>query len=184
MSNAKADRLHSSEFLNRIGDSRAEAEIAELRARTLRSQAIAKYIRRAVNAVKGWVAVRRSRRELLQFDDRQLEDIGLNRYEIHDALDANSFEMVTLFTPVKEFVDNVIGFFKGWNARRNSYQQLSALDDHMLEDIGVRRDEIEAIAFRGKVRKPIMHAPVSVDSLRAQAFPDVQPENGNKHIAA
>ena len=184
MWNAKADGLHSSVFLDRLDLTSYEIEVARMRAHALRSQALAKNLRSMVDAVKGWFAMRRTRRQMLQLDDQMLEDIGLTRYEIYDAFETPSVNVSAVFAPVTKLVRKVVDFVKGWNGRRNAYQQLSILDDHMLEDIGIRRDEIEAIAFRGKVRKPLMHAPVSVESLRTQALPGVRPENGNKHIAA
>jgi len=184
MWNAKADGLHSSVFMDRLDITSYEIEMARLRAHALRSQALAKHLKGMVNAVKGWFAMRQARRQMLQLDDRLLEDIGLTRYEIYDAFDVPTIDFSAVFAPVVNVARKVVGFVKGWNGRRNAYQQLSVLDDHMLEDIGIRRDEIEAIAFRGKVRKPLMHAPVSVDSLRTQALLGVRPENANKHIAA
>jgi len=184
MWNAKADGLHSSVFIDRLDITSYEIEMARLRAHALRSQALAKNLRALTNTVTGWFAMRRARRQMMQLDDRMLEDIGLTRYEIYDAFETPSVDVSAVFAPVTKLVRKVIDFVKGWHGRRNAYQQLSVLDDHMLEDIGIRRDEIEAIAFRGKVRKPLMHAPVSVDSLRSQALPGVHPENGNKHIAA
>jgi len=184
MLNAKADGLHSSVFMDRLDLTSYEIEMARMRAHALRSQALATYLRGKVNAIKEWIAMRRVRRQMLQLDDRLLEDIGLTRYEIYDAFEVPSVNVFAVFAPVNNLLLKVVNFVKGWNGRRNAYQQLSGLDNHMLEDIGIRRDEIEAIAFRGKVRKPLMHAPVSVDSLRSQALPGVRPENGNKHIAA
>jgi len=184
MWNAKTDGYHSSIFLDRVEISRHEIDMAELRAYALRSEALARHFRRMIDAGKRWAAMRRSRRELLHLSPRILEDIGLTRYEIYDTLNANSFSLASFVAPIRQFAINVGNYLKGWNERRSAYRQLSTLDDHMLEDIGIRRDEIDAIAFRGKVRKPLMHAPVSVESLRAQTVPDIRPNNGNKHIAA
>ena len=153
-------------------------------AHELRSQALADMINSAVKSVKGWFAARRNSRALLELDDHMLEDIGLSRYQVYDTCQANTFSLAALFAPLFRIVRNVAEFVKGWNARRDAYQQLSAMDDHMLEDIGVSRREIEAVAFRGKVRKPIMHAPISVDTLRSHAPAGAAPDNHGKHRAA
>ncbi len=184
MWNAKADGLQSSVFLSHAGLTQDDILRAEQHAYELRSKAFADMTHALVSSVKGWFAARRNRRALLELDNHMLEDIGLTRYQVYDAYQVTSFGASGLFAPLTNLVVGIVEFVKGWQARRDAYQQLSGLDDHMLEDIGVRRDEIEAIAFRGKIRKPIMHAPVSVDTLRTHAFPGVAPEKRGKHLAA
>ncbi len=184
MWNAKADGLQTSVFLSHTEITQDDILLAQQHAYELRSKAFADMTHALVSSVKGWFAARRNRRALLELDNHVLEDIGLTRYQVYDAYRAPSFGAAGFFVPLIKLVVGFVEFVNGWQARRDAYQQLSGLDDHMLEDIGVRRNEIEAIAFRGKVRKPIMHAPVSVDTLRTHAFPGAAPEKRGKHLAA
>lgn len=45
--------------------------------------------------------------------------------------------------------------WKGWRDRRRAYDELMALDDYQLADIGIRRSEIPAIVegFHEKTRR-------------------------------
>lgn len=67
-----------------------------------------------------------------------------------------------------------------WSENRQVYGELSAMDDRILADIGVTRSEIEAIAFYGKVRKPYVHKPINVGTLRRD---DVSSVASNQEVA-
>jgi len=41
-----------------------------------------------------------------------------------------------------------------WHQRRAVYRELTNLPDHLLSDIGIRRDQISAVAFRSLRREP------------------------------
>jgi uncharacterized protein YjiS (DUF1127 family) len=173
MWNAKADGLYSKVFTDAVDKSTMDIQLLEQQVRELRSQAIAGIFHKTSAAVKGWVAARRNVRELSRLDDHMLKDIGMTRGEINHVVGVNSFNPGVMFLPLVKLGVKIANSLKAWSDRREVYQQLSGLDDNMLDDIGIMRHEIGSIAFRGKVRKPILHAPVSVESIRSQALPGV-----------
>ncbi len=42
-----------------------------------------------------------------------------------------------------------------WNRRQRAYEELMALDDHCLADLGIRRSEINAYLAAGRCRDQI-----------------------------
>ena len=145
MWNAKADGLHSTVFMERVGITRDDIERAERRARELQGEAIRKAVRTVFKGVKSWFTMRQSRRELLNLDDRMLKDIGLSRSEIEFAVGVDAHGTADLLAPLKQPVHDAIAYLKGWAQRRSVYAELSALDEHMLEDIGIVRSDIQAV---------------------------------------
>jgi len=128
--------------------------------------------------VRDWFAAQRHQRELMDMDDRMLEDIGLTRMEIRDASVGAPVEFGILF-------GKMTGFYKNWALQRQIHKELANMDDHMLADIGISRSEIEAIAYRGKVRLPVMRKPVSLTTLRKQVLPStVTFADQEPHLAA
>jgi uncharacterized protein YjiS (DUF1127 family) len=57
--------------------------------------------------------------------------------------------------------------FADWRRRERAYDELMALDDHSLADIGIRRSDIRAICEGS-------HAPASVPSAKRREF--ISPE--------
>ena len=61
------------------------------------------------------------------------------------------------------------GFFR----RRALYRELATMPDHLLNDIGLRRDQVEAVAFGGLKREPSdLELAMAADSIR---FFDAKP---------
>jgi uncharacterized protein YjiS (DUF1127 family) len=52
-----------------------------------------------------------------------------------------------------------------WNRRQRAYEELMALDDHCLADLGIRRSEINAYLAAGRCRDKI--APAARDGQAA-----------------
>ena len=52
-----------------------------------------------------------------------------------------------------------------WNRRQRAYEELIALDDHCLADLGIRRSEINAYLAAGRCRDEI--APAGPDGQAA-----------------
>ena len=57
--------------------------------------------------------------------------------------------------------------------RRALYRELATMPDHLLNDIGLRRDQVEAVAFGGLKREPSdLEQAMATDSIR---FFDAKP---------
>ena len=61
------------------------------------------------------------------------------------------------------------GFFR----RRALYRELATMPDHLLNDIGLRRDQVEAVVFGGLKREPsVLELAMATGSIR---FFDAKP---------
>jgi uncharacterized protein YjiS (DUF1127 family) len=78
---------------------------------------------------------------LRQLDDRLLSDIGLMREDIGYL--ATQLSQTSIPAPAAEQ-----GALGGWIRRWRTRRELEALSDQVLNDIGVRRSEIPALANR------------------------------------
>ena len=83
---------------------------------------------------------------LERLDDRLLDDIGLQRFQI----DAVADSVASRRAPgVGVALGNLFAVLaKGlaaWGERRTAYRELHALDDRMLSDIGITRGDIPAV---------------------------------------
>ena len=124
-------------------------------ARTQRSEFIADLLRHGIESFGRWsgltplVAVLRNRlqrrrtlRSLAQLDNRMLSDIGLTRADI--------LATATVSSDKPSACDTVWHQLAAWASRRLHYRktlrELSAMSDEMLDDIGIARAEIPAIA--------------------------------------
>lgn len=87
-------------------------------------------------------------RELGELDARTLADIGVDPYAIDDVAQ----EIVTRESPQLPTTGQVLGQLLvagplAWAERRRAYNELMALDDRMLHDIGIERGEIETVVY-------------------------------------
>ncbi len=127
---------------------------ALVRARAWRARAMRQGFGQLVAGLKGlirlgrrWHARRAAYAQLMAMDQRQLDDIGLTRSSIHDAVygrqvangEALARGLMALGRRLAE-----------WRRRQLARQELLGLDDRMLSDIGLSRGDIEA-AIRGVV---------------------------------
>ncbi len=147
MSNFLYPGLHGDDTDIRVYD-------ALVRARVWRARAIRQGFRQLVEGLKGlarlgrrWHARRAAYAQLMAMDQRQLDDIGLTRSRIHDAVygrqvangEALARGLMALGRRLAE-----------WRRRQVARHELLGLDDRMLSDIGLHRSDIEA-AIRGVV---------------------------------
>jgi uncharacterized protein YjiS (DUF1127 family) len=80
--------------------------------------------------------------ELQQLDERMLSDIGITRSEIQRvAVESVGADESVVASLIKYAARKVAR----WSQRRDAYRSLMALDDRMLADIGLSRDEIPAV---------------------------------------
>ena len=88
--------------------------------------------------------------ELQDLDDACLADIGLKRWQIGAAVDRacgprgpSSARLAGQVAALA--LGGVAGWVAGWYRRQKAYQELIALNDHTLRDIGISRAEIPAL---------------------------------------
>lgn len=85
--------------------------------------------------VRHWIQARRATAELQRLDDRILKDIGVERCQIDSRIAEHKIHAAK--TPRPE--TGAIAALRHWISRRRTVDTLSALDDRMLEDIGLVR---------------------------------------------
>lgn len=110
--------------------------------------AISLFAKRVAKAVRQILERRAIERELGELDDRSLNDLGLHRGDIRFvALNASREPgEPTLGAAFSEMLQNAFVVpVKVWMHRRQAYNALMALDNRMLDDIGVSRYEIPEI---------------------------------------
>ena len=81
---------------------------------------------------------RRAVAELHALNDRALRDIGIERGQIETLVDAIKIDVPSAPRPVV----GPIAALRRWIVRRRAINELQALDDRMLEDIGLVRAHI------------------------------------------
>ena len=106
---------------------------------------IAKLIAGPVLRFRAWSENRATMQELQRLDDRMLADIGVTRDQISALVDGRDAAdkpngLVALVN------DLIVEPARRWRVRARTRQELSALDDAMLRDIGIERGQIEGIA--------------------------------------
>jgi uncharacterized protein YjiS (DUF1127 family) len=151
-------------------DRTPELQAAILEARRLQNQALAQMIHAAYRGiaafagaitqiiVKPIAAMNRRRRtiqELNRLDARLLRDIGLERADIEvvaAALAEESGPRLAWKSAARRLVAglaaDLAGRIETARMRRRTIRSLEALSDKVLEDIGIRRSEIEATVNR------------------------------------
>lgn len=99
--------------------------------------------------------------ELESLDDHVLADIGLRRDDIEEAVDRalgpQGPSLAAIAATAGLGVAQAIGTaLTGWYRRQRAYDELMALDDTMLRDIGINRGEIpEIVARLSRAAEPV-----------------------------
>lgn len=94
---------------------------------------------------RAWNEHRATVQELQRLDDRMLADIGVTRSQINALVDGQ--ESGSKPNGLVELVhDLIVEPARRWRVRARTRQELSALDDTMLRDIGIERGQIDGIA--------------------------------------
>jgi uncharacterized protein YjiS (DUF1127 family) len=91
-----------------------------------------------------WYRRNEAFRQLSQLDDRMLADIGVNRGDIPALVENWDGEV-----PAEASAEDEAGLLHGlrqWSRSRATAKALHALDNHMLEDIGLVRGDIDWVA--------------------------------------
>lgn len=90
-----------------------------------------------------WFRRNEAYRQLASLDDRMLSDIGLNRGDIPALVKSWDGEPVSW---VAEEEAPLLRGLRQWNRGRATAKALHALDNHMLDDIGLVRGDIDWVA--------------------------------------
>lgn len=103
-------------------------------------------------------------RELGELSDRMLADIGLTRGDIEHVATVTADQAVrlerSLGAELGSFLyDLVARPVVRFVRRHRAYENLMALDDRMLRDIGITRDEIPMLVKRLTGDRPVWDAP-------------------------
>ena len=93
--------------------------------------------------IRRYYELRRAYDTLWRFSDRELQDIGLVRGNLKAAVFGPPQPR---FAWIRDMAASVARRFGDWRRRRRAFLELEALDDRMLSDIGVTRDDIPAVA--------------------------------------
>ncbi len=91
-----------------------------------------------------WRARSQAAQELYRLGDRELLDIGLTRSDIPAVVATMGARPAPTSAPTS---DGVFGI-AAWNRARVTAKELSRLDDHPMNDVGVVRGDIEWLASR------------------------------------
>jgi uncharacterized protein YjiS (DUF1127 family) len=151
----------------------AEIQALVYQAQQMRAAAIgaliADLIAGPVLRFRAWSENRATVQELQRLDDRMLADIGVTRDQINTLVDGALVNgRDTASKPnglVQLFNDLIVEPARRWRVRARTRQELSALDDAMLRDIGIERGQIEGIAVaasEGKVSASGAAVPVGL----------------------
>lgn len=101
-------------------------------------------------------------RALDRLDDRMLRDIGLERA----GIEAFAFNLAEVDRARPGHFSGLLARFRSWQQRRATIGALEALDDRLLNDIGLCRGEIRAAVAGGSARSM---APSVATSVKAAA---------------
>ncbi len=113
---------------------------------------IADLIAGPVLRFRAWSENRATVQELQRLDDRMLADIGVTRDQINALVDGQDTESKpnVLVALVNELI---VEPARRWRVRARTRQELQALDDTMLRDIGIERGQIDGIAVAASAGK-------------------------------
>ena len=104
--------------------------------------------------------------QLQGLDDRLLADIGLERGMLDQVADA----VVADEAGARAKPAGPLAALRRWYQRQATIRELRALDDRMLADIGIERDDIVATVERQTQSKTVLAAvPSTVEDLITQA---------------
>lgn len=96
-----------------------------------------------------WQERRTAYRELMDLDDRMLRDIGISRSQIPAIVAAGE----RAFSDIPGAAEgDALEAFRRWNRSRTAVKELNALDNHMLNDMGLVRGDIDWVAEELAIR--------------------------------
>jgi len=109
-----------------------------------------------------WQSRRAAYRQLMLLDERLLRDIGLSRAEIPAVIASMRHGAAPAATE-----DGLVRPLRLWSRRRDAAKTLNALNDRMLDDIGMVRGDIESVADELATRS--LRRPVNNDKATRAA---------------
>ncbi len=100
---------------------------------------------------------------------------------VDDAISVYAYKAVNA---VAEWVANTVGAVRAWHTRHAAIDELSRLNDHLLNDIGIDRSEIRAVVNGMLSRPPARKDRSSLALHVAAADPAQQAANDNDLASA
>ncbi len=131
---------------------RGEIDALVRRAHSERNAAMAEAIAGVVAGAILWYRQRRAKavalRELQELDARTLADIGVTRFDLSELVyGARRAGPILRGEMLVSFIeDKVLRPYRAWRLAARTRNELAALDDAALRDIGIERGQIDAIA--------------------------------------
>ncbi len=122
------------------------------RAHVERNAAIAEAIATAISGIVLWHRERREKavalRELRELDSRTLADIGVPRGDLRELVyGARRAGPILRGQMLVDFIESkVLRPYRAWRLTARTRNELLALDDAALRDIGIERGQIDGIA--------------------------------------
>ncbi len=103
----------------------------------------------------------------------------LNKPAANDPVDdAISVYAYKALNAVAEWVANTVGAVRAWRTRHAAIAELSRLNDHLLNDIGIDRSEIRAVV-NGMLSRPRARKDRSLLALHVAAAADPAQQAAN-----
>jgi len=124
----------------------------------------------AYSPLAGWMKRQRLIDRLSALDDRMLDDMGVQRFEIQGIAE-RAFPRANF----KAYIVASVAAIRKSLRQRSSTRQLASLDDRMLADIGLQRSEIPG-AVRGDMPFRAFSMPNIMSVSRAElvhSIPDL-----------
>ena len=89
-------------------------------------------------------------------------------YPVDEAISVHAYKVVNA---VAELVEYTVDALRAWRQRRAAIADLSRLDDRLLNDIGIDRNEIRAVV-NGKLSRPSARTYRPAPALHVVSAPD------------
>ena len=80
-----------------------------------------------------------------------------------------AYFLIRIISKMVGGIKKVVFGIAAWLGEGNTYRELNAMPDYILNDIGIRRDQINAVVTGKLVRETVQPSPAEVQPLKAVA---------------